>query len=383
MDRLSTKQYELERAQVSLRASLIGLLCNVLLAASKIAAGIISGAVSILADGINNLSDSATVIVSMLSMSMARKPGDAEHPFGHGRLEYVGSLVISSIILYIGVDLLLSSVQAVLHPSAPMFSWVIVGLTAVTLPVKWAMLRMYRKNGEKYKIQTLKAAAQDSFNDILITSAVVVGLLVLYFFGIVIDGYLGVLVSGIILFSGICLIRETVNDLIGGKPDRELGEKILTILKKYPELLGEHDFVLHDYGPGRKMASIHAEVSAGVNLLDIHDVVDQAEQEILRELGLPISIHIDPVMPDDDPAQGPKTRIEEFLARQDPPLSLHDFRMIPGKRQIRLIFDVVVPETFGDEEELIQRISEFARQINPRFECIIQVDRNYFTHVPQ
>ena len=152
MDRLSTKQYELERAQVSLRASLIGLLCNILLAATKIAAGIISGAVSILADGINNLSDSATVIVSMLSMTMARKPGDAEHPFGHGRLEYVGSLVISSIILYIGIDLLLSSIQAVLRPSAPMFSWVIVALTAVTLPVKWAMLRMYRKNGEKYKI---------------------------------------------------------------------------------------------------------------------------------------------------------------------------------------------------------------------------------------
>lgn len=378
---LHNKQANHQRAQESLRASIIGLLCNVFLAVLKIIAGSLSGAVSVLADGINNLSDSASVTISIVVMRMARKPGDEDHPFGHGRMEYIGSLVISIIILYVGIDLLRTGIKAVLHPAAPIFSWWILLATAVSLPVKAFMWRFYLHYGRKHEAKTLLAAAQDSFNDILTSSAVLVGLLTLHFFGLVLDGYLGVLVSLIILWGGYELIRSTINDLIGGRPNEELGEQILGILKSYPEIKGYHDFILHDYGPGRSMASIHAEVDAHVKLLEIHDVIDQAEQEISKKLNLPINIHMDPFLADEDPSSGPRKQISDYLASLDSSLSLHDFRIIPGKRVIKLIFDLVVPAGWGDEAGLIQQIDQFAKGINPMYACIIRIDHDYFSHI--
>lgn len=380
---LNTKKIPDQRAQESLRASIIGLACNLLLAALKITAGSLSGAVSVLADGINNLSDSASVLISIVVMRVARKPGDENHPFGHGRMEYIGSLVIAIIILYVGIDLLRASVRAILQPVAPDFSWWILIATAVTLPVKAFMWRFYRFYGKKHDASTLLAASQDSFNDILTTSAVLIGLLALRFFGWVLDGYLGVLVSLIILWGGFQLIRGTINDLIGGRPDEEIGDKILSILKSYPEIKGYHDFVLHDYGPNRSMASIHAEVDANAKLLDIHEVIDQAEQEIQRKLNLPINIHMDPFLADDNLDSGPRKQIADYLSQLDPPLSMHDFRIVPGKRAMKLIFDLVVPAGFGDEASIIQQIEAFAKSLNPKYTCVIRVDHDYFSHLQE
>ena len=371
------------RAQAGLRASLIGLIANVGLAAAKIIAGMLSGAVSILADGVNNLSDAGSVVVSMLSLRMARKPQDADHPFGHARMEYIGALAIGVIILYIGIDLMKRSVLAVQTPEMPRFSWLLASVTGLGIPVKALMYRLYRKTAKKHDFPPLMATAQDSQNDVIITSSVLAGLLLSHFLGVILDGWLGVLVSGFVLFSGIRLIKGTVNDLIGGKPDRELGNRVLDILRGYPEILGLHDFVLHNYGPGRSMASVHAEVSADAPILVIHEVIDQAEQEVLTKLDLPLIIHMDPVVPDDAPGQGRKARIAQYLSEMNPPLSLHDFRMVPGKRVIKLIFDVVVPVDFEGEDELVKKVDAFAKSLDPRHQCVIRIDRDYFPETGQ
>ena len=366
------------RARSGLRASFVGLSVNVCLAASKIIAGSISGSLSIFADGINNLADTGSVLISWVSMHLARKPGDKNHPFGHGRMEYIGSMAIAVLIIYVGIDLIKSSLNAILTPQAPTFSWWVAGLTALSIPAKFFLFYYYRKHGRAYKMGTLLAAAQDSINDVMISLSVLLGLFASHFLNLLADGWLGLVVSVIILISGFKLIKEMATALIGGQPDRELGNKILHILARYPEITGTHDFVLHDYGPGRSMASIHAEVAADSMLLEIHDVIDQAEQDIMRELGLPITIHMDPTLPADAPGQEVKSQLKAFLSSRTPPLSLHDFRLVPGKRIIKLIFDVSVPVDH-DIEGLAEEIETFARSLNPRHQCVIQIDRDYFT----
>ena len=366
-----------ERAQAGLRASFLGLFCNALLAAGKMLAGLVSGSVSILADGINNLSDTASVLISWFSLRVAQKPGDREHPFGHGRMEYIGTLFIALLIGYVGIDLMKSSVTAILHPAAPKFSWWLAALTAIGIPVKLGMWWYYRKQGKAFHISSLLAAAQDSINDVLITSAVLLGFLLSHFFKLTLDGWLGALVSVFILFSGYQLIRDTVTALIGGKPDKELGNKILAIIKKHPEIIGVHDFVIHEYGPGRSMASVHVEVPSSASLLDIHEVVDLIEQQVQEQLQLPITIHMDPVLPEDAPGQQVKASIAQFLAGMNPPLTLHDFRIVPGKKASKLVFDVAVPADYQNPS-LTEQISQFARSLDARYTCVIRIDRDYF-----
>lgn len=366
------------RAQVGLRASLTGLVLNLLLAAGKIIFGSLSGAVSVLADGINNLSDSASVLISWFSLKMAQKPEDKDHPFGHGRMEYIGTLAISFIILYIGIDLMKTSIQAILNPEPIRFSWLLLGITSLTIPVKLFMWRFYLKRAVRYDIPSLNAAAKDSFNDVLITTTVVLGLLAFRLFGLQLDGWMGTLVSLVILWNGISLIRETATSIIGGKPDAEKGKKILEIIKKYPEILGVHDFVLHDYGPGRTMASLHAEVDADSRLVDIHDVIDLAEQEIMKELDMEITIHPDPVLPEGSPGQEVKDQLIQYLENMNPPLRLHDFRLVPGKRVIKLIFDIEVPLEYHNDK-LIEQVSTYAKSLDSRHQCFIQLDTVYFS----
>lgn len=367
-----------QRAQIGLRASIIGLITNAILAMIKITAGLLTETISILADGVNNLSDMGSVLVSFFSLKAARKPEDKEHPFGHARMEYIGSMAIAVIVLYIGIDLLRTSVQTIQSPQIPNFSWWLVGLTAISIPAKLFLWLFYRKWGKKYSLTTILASSQDSFNDVLITSSVLLGLLITHFLKIQTDGWLGLLVSLFILYSGIQMLKGTVNDLLGGAPNQELGKKILDILMQYPQIIGTHDFVLHDYGPGRAMASIHAEVSADEKLIEIHEVIDQAEQQIMSELGLPINIHMDPVVSDDAPGQSRKVLISKFLQQIDPALSLHDFRVVPGKQNIKLIFDIAVPAGYEDSDGLIKKVSDYSKTLDVRHTCVIGIDKDYF-----
>ncbi len=367
------------RERAGLSASLLGLFSNALLAAAKIIAGTLSGSVSILADGFNNLSDTGSVAVFFMSLRMARKPSDKEHPFGHARIEYIGSLVIGIIILGIGFELLMGSIRVIASPRAPEFSWWIIGMTALSIPVKAFQYTYYKTQGRRWNMPALSASAQDSFNDILITSSVLAGLLLSRFAGLILDGWLGFLVSVFILYTALKVLRSTLSSLIGVEPDRGLGDAVLGILRGYPDILGVHDFVLHNYGPGRNMASVHAEVAAGQSLLDIHEVIDQAEREVREKLGVSILIHIDPVVPDDAPGQETQARLSAYLAELQPPLRLHDYRVVPGKHVVKLIFDISVPMDYTDCAELVQNIGAFARTLDPRHECVVHIDRDYFS----
>lgn len=371
-----------KRAQVSLRATVIGLIANIILAVSKIIVGSLSKSLSVMADGFNNLSDTGAVLVSFLSMWLAQKPRDKEHPFGHGRMEYIGSLAISVLILYIGIDLFRSSFMAVRNPQAPLFSWIVFFITAGSIPVKFFLYFFYKKHGKSQNIETLLAAAQDSFNDVITTTVVVAGLLLSHFYGVLIDGYLGLAVAALILWSGIKIMRDTVNRLIGGTPDKALGTEAINMLLARPEIKGIHDFVLHDYGPGRAFASVHAEVDAKGDVLEIHEVIDEVEREILDKLHLPINIHMDPVIEDEMGEDSPGKRIAAFLDSFNPPLSMHDFRVVPGKSLIKLIFDVTVPmESKQKDADIVKSITQFVGGLDPRYRCIITIDHDYFDSI--
>lgn len=371
-----------DRAREGSRASFIGLLVNSLLAASKIIVGSLSGSVSILADGINNLTDTGSVLISFFSLKAAQKPEDKEHPFGHARLEYIGTLMISLVILFVGIELMKSSISAIIAGSKPQFSWWVAGLTALSIPAKIFLWRFYRKRGLRYDIPTMMAAAQDSLNDVVTTGTVLLGLFASHFLNLLLDGWVGVLVSLFILYGGFKLVRETVTSIIGGKPNVQLGQDILEIVKKYPKITGVHDFMLHDYGPGRSMASFHAEVDADEKLSEIHEVIDQLEQEITSRFKMPITIHIDPTLPKDAPGQEVKDQIEQYLQTLHPQLSLHDFRIVPGKRVIKLVFDVVVPLDYHNKD-LMKQISDYAKSLDSRHECHIQFDRDYFINATE
>jgi cation diffusion facilitator family transporter len=335
-----------------------------------------------MADGFNNLSDTGTVLVSFFSMWMARKPRDKEHPFGHGRMEYIGSLAISVLILYIGIDLLRTSLGAIRSPQAPIFSRTVLIITAASIPIKGFLYYYYRKYGKAHGIDTLLASAQDSLNDMITTTVIIIGLLLSHFLGILIDGYLGLAVAGIIIWSGIKIMLDTVNRLIGGKPDKQLGSEAISILLSHPQIKGIHDFVLHDYGPGRAFASVHAEIDAKEDLLEIHEVIDLAEREIMDRLHLPINIHMDPVVEDEGGADSPGKLISEYLTSLDPPLSMHDFRVVPGKYLMKLIFDITVPvDAKKPDDEIVAEISAFASSLDPRYRCIISVDHDYFDSI--
>ena len=373
-----------KRAQVSLRATVIGLIANILLAASKIIVGSLTHSVAVTADGFNNLTDTGAVLVSFISLRIARKPRDKEHPFGHGRMEYIGSLVIAVLILYIGMDLFRTGIEAIRNPQAPLFGWTALIVTAFSIPVKVFLYYYYRKNGKAHAIDTLIAASQDSFNDVITTSAIVAGLLLSHFYGILVDGYLGLGVSLLIIWSGIQIMRDTVNRLIGGKPDQALGSEAIRILLSRPEIRDIHDFVLHDYGPGRAFASVHAEVDADWDILAIHEVIDQAEREIMEKLNLPINIHIDPVVEDEMAEGSPGHAISVYLAGFDPPLTLHDFRMVRGKKVIKLLFDVLVPvNTKQSDEDILKDIADYAKSLDPRYRAIISIDHDYFNQTEQ
>lgn len=366
-----------KRAKKGMRASVMGIIVNACLAFSKITIGLLSGTVSIIADGVNNLSDTGVVLVSVISLHMSQKPEDRDHPFGHGRIEYIGLLIISALILIMGAELLRSSIGALITPSIPEFSLWMMLVVAISIPVKLGMWLYYRSIGKEFQIDTMMALAQDSINDVLMTLSILIGLLIGRYLNFAVDAYLGLVVSLVILWSGIKIVRNTVNDLIGGRPNHELGEKILMIIRKYPQIIGTHDFILHDYGPGRSIASIHAEVDGKSNLIEIHEIIDQAEQEISAELRIPICIHIDPVI-QDEKTNSIETQLKLFLQDYNPPIRMHDFRIVPGKQTVKLIFDVEIPAEFHQETQLKQDIDAFARGIDPRFQSLVHIDRDYF-----
>lgn len=365
------------RAAYGTLGSCTGIAVNILLSAFKFTIGLLSGSLAVMADAVNNLSDAAGSVMALLAVRLAQKPVDGQHPFGHGRMEYIGALAVGVLIVLAGVKLLGNGVDAILAPVALTANVFTLALLTVSVLVKLWLFFYYRVIARRIDSETLAAASKDSISDVVATTAVVVSIALQMAFGWRIDGYMGVVVALFVLKTGLSVCKDTVDRLLGEKPNPELTRAIREQLLAYDGILGVHDLVVHDYGPGRCIASVHAEVSAMGNIVDVHEMIDSAERALQRELGLSVIIHMDPIVTDDPVANAVHERMAIYLYALDPRLTLHDFRMVPGQQTVNLVFDCLLPEGFEGREQLLDSLRGFARQIDPRYDVVVQFDTDF------
>lgn len=356
----------------------VGIGLNLLLFAGKLFAGTISGSIAITADAFNNLSDAGSSVVTLLGFRLAGRKPDPEHPFGHGRMEYISGLAVAGLILLMGVELGKSSLKKILSPEEIVSSPLVLAILAVSVAVKLYMFYYNRSIGRKIKSAAMSATATDSLSDAVSTTAVLMATLVGQLTGLNIDGWVGLLVALFILFSAYKAAKETLSPLLGQTPDPEFVERIEQIVLSYPEVLNVHDLIVHDYGPGRVMISLHAEVSADGDLLQLHDVIDNAEHRLKKELGCMAVIHMDPIITNDAHTDALRMAVAEKVKSIDPRLTIHDFRTVPGSTHTNLIFDVVVPyDVKLTADEVRRRIGALVKELDENYFAVVQVDNSY------
>ena len=359
-------------------ASFMGIGANALLFAGKLIAGALSGSVAIMADAVNNLSDASSSVVSLLGFKLADKPADADHPYGHGRFEYLSGLMVAVMILVIGVELLKSSVEKIVSPTPVAMSAVTVVVLVGSIAVKLWMMAMNRRIGRKIDSKTLIATADDSRNDVVATSAVLIAMVIGHATGLMLDGWMGAAVAVFILVSGFGLVRDTVDPMLGAMPSREQVEAIRAKLMSYPGVLGTHDLMVHDYGPGRQFASVHLEMDAKEDPIASHDIIDGIERDFLEQEKLHLVIHYDPVVTD-DPRVAVMRGVVSRIAREiDPRMTIHDLRIVPGVTQVKVVFDCVVPyDTTLTRQEIQERICREVAADYPGYDCVITLEHSY------
>lgn len=360
----------------------VGIVCNLFLCALKITVGIITASISIVADGLNNLSDMGSSIITMIGFKMAGKPADSDHPFGHGRMEYMSAFIVSMLILLVGAELLKSSVTALATgESAPAYSvWAII-ILAVSVFVKLWMCLFNRKLGKKIDSEALIATAQDSLNDMVATSVILlsVGISMLITLPFNLDAVMGILVALFILYSGLASAKDTLNEILGTPPDKKLIKEIEDTILSFKEFKGIHDLIVHNYGPGRQFASVHVEVPQDSDIVKCHEQIDLCEKLVDEKLNISLVIHMDPIDVNNEAVTKAKKGIIDAVKEIDENMSVHDFRMTPaGETRTNLIFDVVVPSSVKiSHEELNEIISEKAKKINPTYCCVITFDNDF------
>ena len=365
-------------------ASLVGMACNILLCIGKLLAGTLFGSIAIMADALNNLSDASSNVVSLIGFRLAAKAPDAEHPYGHARYEYLAGLVVSVTILAIGLSLLKESALKVLHPTPVAFSWLSIGVLAASILVKLWLSGFNRAVGKKINSETLMATAADSRNDVLTTGAVLLSTILCSLTGYgIIDGIMGVGVAAFILWSGWGLVMDTLSPLLGESPSPELVEHIERTVMSYPGVLGVHDLMVHDYGPGHQFASLHVEFPAETDPLTAHDVIDNIENDFLKKDRLQVTIHYDPIVTADASVGGLRARLKEHARQLDPRLSIHDLRIVPGDSHTNVLFDLVFPAGYtGDIDQMLAKMCQFVKEQDPKYCCVVKVEQSYASALP-
>lgn len=364
------------RQQYGRLGSIVGILVNLLLSGGKLAAGALSGSVAITADGVNNLSDAGSSLISLVSFRLAARPADAEHPFGHARIEYLSSMAVAVLILLLGVELAQTSLGKIFSPEEAAFSWLTVGVLVLSILAKLWLYRFNRSLGRRIDSELMAATAADSLSDVLATTGVLVSAAASPFLGFSLDGYMGVLVAVFILRSGAEIIREAMDKLLGQAPTGELVAEIESYVRSYDGVMDCHDLVVHSYGPGRCFATVHAEVPAGRDIMASHDIIDNIERDIFREKGIHLVIHMDPVVTDDVRVEQLRRLVREVLAEVGTELTFHDFRIVAGPSHTNMIFDISAPFAFplGDSE-LCRRMEEKLKERDNSLFAVITVDR--------
>lgn len=359
-------------------AGIVGIISNAILCVMKILIGLVSGSIAIVADGINNLADGASSIITFIGFKLASMPEDEEHPYGHARIEYLAGMAVSVMILMVGFELGKSSVDKIFNPTPLEFSWTVVIVLLVAIAIKVWQAVFNISTGKKINSLALIATGTDSRNDVISTIVVLAGVLIGHFFNVQIDGILGLAVAAFIFWSGITLIKETISPLLGEAPDNEIVQQIHEMALKYDGVLGIHDLVVHNYGPGKVFASIHIEVDAAVDVMESHDMVDLIEKDIASSLNIVITAHMDPI-DTKNPNREPLAHIiVKTIAETEGVLSYHDLRIVPGKTHTNVIFDLVLsPECRTCRNELKDLFAKKIAEYDPNYLCVIDFDINY------
>ena len=365
------------RQAYGMLCGILGIVLNVMLFTGKFIAGFLSNSIAITADAVNNLSDAGSSFVTLIGFKLAGQKPDTEHPYGHGRMEYISGLVVAAAILLMGYELAKDSISKIITPQETEFSWLVVGILLVSIGVKIYMFFYNNSVAKKIESPAMAATAKDSLSDSVATSVVLVSALVSHYTSIKIDGYCGLLVAVLIFYAGYTAAKETLNPLLGQKASEEFEQEIEDIVMAHEEVCGIHDLFVHDYGPGRQIISLHAEVSADSDIMMIHDVIDNIEKELRVKLGCDATIHMDPIVTNDEHVNEMKANMVRIIKGVDIRLSLHDFRMVDGPSHTNLIFDVVAPFDLGmSDEELVKEVfTRTQEELGERYFTVIDVDK--------
>lgn len=359
-------------------AGIVGIVTNLMLFIIKLSVGLLSNSVSILADAFNNLSDAASSIITIIGFKMANKPADAEHPFGHGRIEYITAMIVSFIVMLVGIQFVKTSFQRIVNPTLVTFELLPFILLLISIGFKFWLSKFNKSIGNKINSSTLKATATDAMGDVFTSTTVVISFLISKFTTLPIDGYIGIIVALAIVYSGFSLIKETLSPLLGEPPDPVLVSDITDMVMSYDNITGIHDLIVHNYGPGRIMASIHAEIPSNIDIMEIHNIIDTAEREISKKLNIYLVIHMDPICVDTDEIIEARNMVKDVLNKYEEVKSFHDFRVVGENNNKNLIFDIeVCPICLSNEinsAKLLDNIEKDIKEKAPEYKCVITVD---------
>lgn len=367
------------RTAYGVLASAVGIFCNVFLFFVKFLIGMMMNSISVIADGFNNLSDAGSSVISFIGVKMASKPADEEHPFGHGRMEYISALIVAFLVMEVGFTFLKDAIGKIREPQEIKFHLISTCILILSVGVKLWLGMFNKKLGTKLDSKVMLATAEDSMGDVLATSATIISILVFKLFGVNIDGFIGLVVSAVVMKAGFEIAKDTIEPLLGEAVPKDVYERITNFVEAYEGVVGTHDLIVHNYGPGRSMASLHAEVPNDVDIEVSHEIIDRIEREAIREIGIYLVIHMDPVEMKNEETVSVRKILEDELARLDKQCSIHDFRMVHGEKQVNLIFDMVVPIQYDKEQRkfLVQKVRKAMQEQDERYQCVIVVESSY------
>ena len=366
------------RSNYAMLSSTTGIIANILLFIGKLIIGILSASVAIIADAFNNIGDAGSSVVTMIGFRFSGKHADKEHPMGHGRFEYISAFIVDVLIIFVGVELFKTSIEKIITPEATAIGAATLVFLGAAIAVKCWLFFFYRKIAKRINSTAIRAASFDSISDVVATTLVFVSALLSKFAGLNIDGYAGILVAAFIFYTGVKAAKETIDLLIGGSPDKEILKKISDFVKDYPEVIGIHDVMVHDYGPGRQIISFHAEVSAKSDFSYVHDVIDNIERDFQKKYGYIVTIHLDPIVVDDEKVNEMYDFVKTVVKEVDETFSVHDFRMTYGGNHINLIFDLSIPvDSKTSDEDAAKTVEDKIRSLRPECNCVIKAEHPY------
>lgn len=367
------------RTRYGILVSVIGIIANVILCLTKLVIGYLISSISVMSDGFNNLSDAASSVISFIGTKVSVRPADKEHPFGHGRAEYISAFIVSFLILQVGFTCMKNSIDKIIHPESVSYNSIMVGILVLSVAVKVWLGMFNRTIGKEINSPVMLATAQDAFGDVLITSTTIIAIFVGKFTGLMVDGYMGVIISAFVLYNGIKIAKETMEPLLGEAIDKDIYSQIIRTVNEYEDVIGAHDLIIHNYGPQKAMATLHVEFPNTITIEDAHTIVDKIESDILRDMGIHIVIHVDPVDVLDEEYTTIREKVIAIVKSLEDKASIHDFRIVRERDEVRLIFDMVLPFHYKqvDSDLLVGKISEKVKEIDITYRCNITTEHGF------